>query len=217
MTAICMFNALWFRAGGGAEQYAEYGSAVQPIMADVGAELLFPFMPVHSSLEGGLDPDVVAFIRYPSRDAFDTMWRSDAYRKVAHLRTDAVTKTVLTQCAIEPSESQPLASLAPGIAVLNCLWFNEDGRPAYDAYLQAAAPLAQAVGGEFVAPRLLPEQSLDSTFTPDLIFLGHYPSFDALTALIGDDNYRASGGPGELRASSLSQSATTILIVPEMT
>jgi uncharacterized protein (DUF1330 family) len=214
MTPICMFNALWFRPDGGAEQYAEYGAAVQPIMVDVGAELLFPFLPVQRSLEGGLDPDVVAFVRYPSQAAFDEMWRSDAYQRIAHLRTDAVNEAILTRCVMDPSDSQSPGPLASGIAVLNCLWFNDGGRATYDAYLAAAAPLVQAVGGHFVAPRLLPEQSLGSDFTPDLMFLGHYPSLAALSALVDSEDYKRPGGAGAIRTAALDRSATTILTVP---
>lgn len=76
-----MFNALWFYPDGGAERYGEYGAAVMPILADVGAELVFPFLRVDRALEGGLDPDLVGFVRYPSWDAFNAMWRSDAYRR----------------------------------------------------------------------------------------------------------------------------------------
>ena len=146
-----MFNALWFKPDGGAERYAEYGAAVQPIMADVGAELLLPFMAVERSLEGGLDPDMVAFVCYPSVEAFDSMWKSDAYQQVAHLRRDAITKAILTRCALDPSGPLQGVELPPGIAVLNALWFRAGAAATYARYLELAEPLVQLHGGYFCA------------------------------------------------------------------
>ncbi len=210
VASICMFNALWFKPGGGVERYAEYGAAVQPIMADVGAELLFPFMAVERSLEGGLDPDMVAFVRYPSVEAFDSMWKSDAYQQVAHLRRDAITKAVLTRCAIDPAVAPPTAQLPAGIAVLNALWFREGGSPSYASYLKQAEPLVQAVGGRFVLPRLLGQQALAEDFVPDLMFLGYYPSTEALFELVEGAKYQPAAA---VRSQALDHSATTILRV----
>jgi uncharacterized protein (DUF1330 family) len=203
-----MFNALWFKSEGGAERYAEYGAAVQPIMADVGAELLFPFMTVERSLEGGLDPDMVAFIRYPSVEAFDEMWKSDAYQRVAHLRQDAMTKAILTRCVIDPAGPLQDAELAPGIAVLNALWFRPGGAATYARYLEQAEPLVQSRGGHFVLPRLLPQQSLAEDFVPDLMFLGYYPSNETLFEFVNSTAYQPAAA---VRAQAVDHSATTIL------
>ncbi len=124
-----MLNALWLRPDGGAERYAEYGQAVLPILDDVGAELIFPFLPVTHALEGGFDPDLVGFVRYPSAEAFESMWRSDAYQRVAHLRTEAITKAVLTRCLIDPEDAPSVPQLPSGIAVFNALWFAQAEPP----------------------------------------------------------------------------------------
>lgn len=208
VTAICMFNALWFKADGGAELYAEYGAAVQPILADVGAELIFPVMVVDRSLEGGLDPDLIVFVRYPSIAAFDGMWRSDAYQKVAHLRQDALSKAILTRCALDPIAAPPAADLPPGIAVLNALWFREGGKRGYQTYLEHAQPLVEARGGRFLLPQLLPEKAFAEDFVPDLLFLGYYPSSEALFGLLDDPEYQAVAA---LRADAVDHSATSIL------
>src|SRR5271163_432942 len=152
---VAMLNALWFRPGG-MELYGQYGQAVLPMLAEVGAQLSTPFLEVEDPLEGGFDPDLVGFVRYPSATAFDEMWRSERYRRVAHLRTDAVHRAVLTRCAIEPSDSSE-ALLDRGVIVLNMLWFHEGGREWYDEYLAAAAPLVEAVGGRYVVSRFLPD------------------------------------------------------------
>ncbi len=206
---IAMFNALWFRPGG-MERYGQYGGAVLPILADVGAELSTPFLTVDESLEGGFDPDLVGFVRYPSAQAFDEMWRSERYRSVAHLRTEAAHRAVLTRCAIVPPDSGE-AVLNSGIVVLNMLWFHEGGRDRYDEYLAAAAPLVEAVGGRYVTPRFVPDAAYDDDFVPDLIFLGNYPSKDAVFELVTGPAYAEVS---EIRTAAVQRSATTILRVP---
>ena len=207
-----MFNALWFRPDGGAERYGEYGAAVMPILADVGAELLFPFLRVDRALEGGLDPDLVGFVRYPSWDAFNAMWRSDAYQAIAHLREEAITKAILTRCVIDPADAMPVPSLPPGIAVLNALWFRDGGAVAYDDYLEAARPLVEGRGGRFLSPRFLPEQAFGEDFVPDLLFLGYYPSAEVLFDLVDSVDYQA---PSTIRTAAVHHSATTVLTIGE--
>ncbi|WP_407685454.1 DUF1330 domain-containing protein [Mycobacterium sp. HUMS_1102779] len=206
---IAMLNALWFKPGG-MELYGEYGGAVLPILADVGAELSTPFLQVEQSLEGGFDPDLVGFVRYPSAAVFDEMWHSERYRQVAHLRTDAVHRAVLTRCAIDPSDGGE-AVLDSGVVVLNMLWFHEGGRERYDEYLAAAAPLVEAVGGRYVVPRFLPDLAYDDDFVPDLIFLGNYPSTAAVFDLVTGPAYAAVS---EIRTAAVARSATTVLRVP---
>jgi uncharacterized protein (DUF1330 family) len=205
-----MFNALWFQPDGGAERYGEYGAAVLPILADVGAELLFPFMPVGQSLEGGLDPDLVGFVRYPSMEAFDAMWRSDAYQSIAHLREEALTKAILTRCTIDPADAPTMSTLPPGVAVLNALWFREGGEASYDRYLAAAQPILEKRGGRVLSPRFRPERSLADEFLPDLMFLGHYPSTEALFEIVQSAEYQPVS---EIRRDALLRSATTVLVI----
>ncbi len=208
MPAICMLNALWFRSDGGAERYAEYGAAVGPILAASGAEVLLPVLPVEQSLEGGLDPDLLAFIRYPSQKAFESMWQSEEYQAIAGLRTDAISHAVLTRCRIEPEDAVPVEGLPPGIAVLNCLWFREAGAERYEDYLNAARPLVERRGGRFLSPRLRPEASLEDDFAPDLIFHGLYPTAEAVSDLVADPEYAPAAA---IRTEAVQRSATTLL------
>ncbi len=203
-----MFNALWFRPEGGAERYAEYGAAVLPILASVGAELLFPFLRVERALEGGLDPDLVGFVRYPSWEAFNAMWQSDAYQEIGHLREEAITKAILTQCSMEPADVSAVPTLPPGIAVLDALWFREDAVIGSDTYPEQARPSLEARGGTLLAPRLTPERSLGEDFLPDLMMLSHYPSLEALP----DPTGKVASEPlSALRAAAVARSATTVL------
>jgi len=206
---VAMLNALWFRPRG-MELYGQYAEAVLPMLAEVGAELSTPFLQVEESLEGGFDPDLVGFVRYPSATAFDEMWRSERYQRIAHLRTDAVHRAVLTRCAIEPSDSGA-ALLDSGVVVLNILWFHEGGRQRYDEYLAAAAPMVEAVGGRYVVPRFLPDLAYDGDFMPDLVFLGNYPSKEAVFDLVTKPAYAEVA---EIRTAAVQRSATTILRVP---
>lgn len=205
---IAMFNALWFRPGG-MELYGEYAKGVLPILADVGADLVTPFLVAEDALEGGFDPFIVGFVRYPSARAFDDMWHSERYRDVAHFRTDAVERAVLTRCALEPGDAANCL-LERGVVVLNTLWFNDNGRQTYDEYLAAAAPLVQKVGGRYVEPRFIPDVAYEDSVVPDLIFLGNYPSKDAVFDLVNDPAYTAAA---ELRTAAVRHSATTILRV----
>ena len=159
MAAICMLNALWFKPDGGAQRYGEYGEAVMPILRDVGAELLFPPLSVEQPLEGDFDPDLIVLVRYPSSNAFDEMWRTEAYGKIGHLRTEAISKAVLTRCAIEPEDAAPVTELPPGSIIFEALTFADGGAATYEEYLRQTEPLVQSRGGGLLAPRLIPEQS----------------------------------------------------------
>jgi uncharacterized protein (DUF1330 family) len=205
---IAMFNALWFRPNG-LESYARYAEAVMPILADVGADMVTPFLPLDDALEGGFDPFVTGFVRYPSAAAFDEMWQSSRYREVAHLRTDAVERAVLTRCRLEPADA-PNAALVPGVVVLNMLWFHDGGRERYDDYLEAAAPLVAKVGGRYVSPRFLPDKAYGDEFVPDLVFLGNYPSREAVFDLVGDADYAPAAA---IRTAAVARSVTTTLRV----
>jgi uncharacterized protein (DUF1330 family) len=185
-----MLNALWFKPDGGAERYGEYGQAVMPILAGVGAEMLFPPLPVVQTLEGGFDPDLIVLVRYPSWEAFDGMWRTDAYSKVAHLRTEALEKAVLTRCAIEPEDAAPVNALPAGIVIFEALTFADGGAASYDEYVRRTEPLVQTRGGGLLPPQLTPQQSLADDFMPDRVLLGHYPSVQTLYDVAATPEYQ---------------------------
>jgi uncharacterized protein (DUF1330 family) len=202
-----MLNALWFKADGGGQRYGEYGEAVMPILRDVGAEMLFPPLPVEQTLEGGFDPDLIVLVRYPSWEAFDGMWRTDAYSKVAHLRTEALDKAVLTRCAIEPEGVSALKEFAPGVVIFEALTFTDGGGQSYDEYLRRTEPLVQARGGGLLAPRLIPQQSLAEEFRPDLVLLGHYPSMQSLYDVAATTEYQEHA---PLRRRAVKHAATVL-------
>ena len=59
-------------------------------------------------------------------------------------------------------------------------------------------------------PRLLPQQALADDFRPDLMFLGYYPSTEALFELVNSTDYQPAAA---VRDQALDRSATTILRV----
>jgi uncharacterized protein (DUF1330 family) len=91
---VVMLNLLRFRPDGGAERYAEYAAAVQPLLQKVGAGIVY----VGSSAEpliGEGSWDMVALARYPTRQAFLDMVSTPEYREISHLRTEALAATEL--------------------------------------------------------------------------------------------------------------------------
>ena len=93
---VVMLNLLRFRPDGGRESYQAYVEHLGSLGADFGLELLYAgdgATPLVA--EAGQDWDTVALVRYPSRGAFAAMVRSEVYRSGEHLRTAALSETVL--------------------------------------------------------------------------------------------------------------------------
>jgi uncharacterized protein (DUF1330 family) len=92
--SVVMLNLLAFKPDGGAERYAEYGAAVAPIVERLGGRIVFVGAPA-TALLGDDSWDLVALVEYPSRQAFLDMIASEEYQAVAHLRTEALTRSEL--------------------------------------------------------------------------------------------------------------------------
>ncbi|MEZ4373707.1 MAG: DUF1330 domain-containing protein [Polyangiaceae bacterium] len=92
---VCMLNLLQF-AEGGAELYAQYARAVEPMLQARGGRAVY--MGRGAELLLGADDqrwDLVALIEYPRRAALLEMVQSPEYQAISHLRTDALKKSVL--------------------------------------------------------------------------------------------------------------------------
>jgi uncharacterized protein (DUF1330 family) len=94
---VVMLNLLRFRPDGGREVYQEY---VERVGAGMSAKygLTFDYLGEGGPVLVGGDGhawDMVALVRYPSRQAFVDMVRDPEYRAVAHLRTEALVDAVL--------------------------------------------------------------------------------------------------------------------------
>lgn len=86
---VVMLNLLAFKPDGGRERYMEYGTAVAPLLEQVGGRIVFAGEPA-TALLGDDSWDMVALVEYPTRQAFLDMIGSEAYQAVGHLRTEAL-------------------------------------------------------------------------------------------------------------------------------
>lgn len=90
---VRMLNLLAF-VPGGASTYQRYTAAVVPLLEAVGGHLVLSGRPAELMI-GDEAWDFVLIVEYPSRGAFLGMVASEAYRAIAHLRAEAVARSVL--------------------------------------------------------------------------------------------------------------------------
>jgi len=91
---VVMLNLLAFKADGGLDKYMEYSAAVAPLLAKVNGRVAFAGSPTEL-LIGSEGWDLLALIEYPKRADFLAMVGSPEYQAVAHLREEAITRSVL--------------------------------------------------------------------------------------------------------------------------
>ncbi len=84
---VVMVNLLKFKPNGGAEEYAKYGAGIQPILENIGAELVFSGQ-CKMALLGGATWDAVGLVRYPDKTALLKMAQSPEYQAI-HGHRDA--------------------------------------------------------------------------------------------------------------------------------
>ena len=75
-------------------RYLEYGAAVAPLLAKVGGRVLYQGRG-DELLIGYAGWDMVVLVEYPSRRAFTEMVTSPEYRAIAHLRDEALSRSML--------------------------------------------------------------------------------------------------------------------------
>lgn len=90
---VRMLNLLKFNAGG-AEGYQRYMAATAPLLAEVGGKVVLAGKPAEL-LIGDQSWDLALIVEYPRRAALLAMLGSEAYQAIAHLRSDAVERSVL--------------------------------------------------------------------------------------------------------------------------
>jgi uncharacterized protein (DUF1330 family) len=86
---VVMLNLLRFKPDGGRERYAEYGTAVTPLLEQAGGRAVFVGESALPLLGDGRW-DTVLLVEYPSRQAFLDMIASAEYQAIGHLRTEAL-------------------------------------------------------------------------------------------------------------------------------
>jgi haloalkane dehalogenase len=82
---IVMVNLLKFKPDGGEAEYARYAAGIQPILAKLGAKILFSGK-AHFCLIGQADWDAVALVQYPRKKALFQMAMSPEYQAIHHHR-----------------------------------------------------------------------------------------------------------------------------------
>jgi hypothetical protein len=96
---VVMLNLLRFAPGGGAQKYMEYvaGFEESGLNRDYGIEVVFAgqVFPALIAEQDAQDWDMIALVRYPSRQGFFKMVHDPRYQQFEHLRTDALTASVL--------------------------------------------------------------------------------------------------------------------------
>ncbi len=98
---VRMLNLLKFNADGAAG-YQRYMAATAPLLAGVGGKVVLAGKPAEL-LIGDQTWDLALIVEYPTRGALLTMLGSDAYQAIAHLRTEAIERSVLY--ALDPVPS----------------------------------------------------------------------------------------------------------------
>lgn len=104
-TPVVMLNLLKFRPDGGREAYLHYGEGVLPLLARVGARILWQGRADSVVIgTGSADGwDAVVLVEYPSRRAFLDMVSSPEYGAIAGRRTTALADSRLIACTGERS------------------------------------------------------------------------------------------------------------------
>lgn len=94
---VYMLNALWFKKDGGAAKYAEYAAAAEPFVNELGGKMIDGFTP-DLALIGEWNPDLFFIVEWPSWDAFIKLPEDEGYKKIAHLREEALDDSLLIRC-----------------------------------------------------------------------------------------------------------------------
>jgi uncharacterized protein (DUF1330 family) len=91
---VVMLNLLAFNDEAGYPRYVEYMRAVAPLLTKAGGKVLYQGRG-DELLIGYAGWDMVLLVQYPSRSAFTEMVNSAEYRAIAHLREEALSRSLL--------------------------------------------------------------------------------------------------------------------------
>ena len=91
---VQMLNLLKFKPDGGMESYLQYSVATQPLIEKTGGRVVYVGRPVEL-LIGDEEWDLMALVEYPTRQAFLDMVTAADYQRTAHLRQQALLRSVL--------------------------------------------------------------------------------------------------------------------------
>ena len=89
-----MFNALWFKADGGAAKYTEYLQAAGPFVEKHGGRSDASYLP-EQAIIGEFDADLVFLVEWPNSAAFTGLIQDPGYQAISHLREEAIDDSLL--------------------------------------------------------------------------------------------------------------------------
>lgn len=92
-----MFNALWFKPGGGRQSYRQYMALAGPILRRHGGRVVAGGEP-RQAVIGQFDVDLVFFVEYPNWRVFQKMLADPEYRQALPHREQAIVKSLLIRC-----------------------------------------------------------------------------------------------------------------------
>ena len=95
-----MLNVLWFKEDGGAEKYAAYAAAAAPFVEELGGRLIESYKP-EEALIGEWDADLFFVVEWPDWETFLQLPQNPGYLKIAHLREEALSDSLLIRCKRE--------------------------------------------------------------------------------------------------------------------
>ena len=207
---VAMLNALWFRPGG-MELYGQYGEAVLPMFSLVRSVPNYRprFCKWRSHLRVILIP---------------TWWDSSGTRPQRRSTRCGAVKAIGGLRIYAPTLSTGRCSLVVPLSRLTAVkrcstaaWLSEyvvvpRGRTTTLRRIPCrSSAFVEVVAGRYVLPRFLPDLAYDDDFIPDLVFLGNYPSKEAVFELVTNPAYAEVA---EIRTAAVRRSATSILRVP---
>ena len=95
---VFMLNAIWYKPDGGELRYRQYIKAIVPLIRKVGGRKLKSFVPERAVI-GEFDADLVFFVEYPNWQAFKDFANSPEYHRIAYIREEAISNSLLVRCA----------------------------------------------------------------------------------------------------------------------
>jgi uncharacterized protein (DUF1330 family) len=109
---IVMVNLLKFKPGGAAE-YAKYAAGIQPILARLGAKVLFAGK-AEFCLIGKADWDMVALVQYPHKRTLLQMSVSPEYQAIHHHRAAGLQGQINYAVAQIPAQAELIGGAGGG-------------------------------------------------------------------------------------------------------
>ncbi len=171
---------LWFTDR---PKFRRYAESVAPIVGPYGAglERRFEAQTVHGhQLER---PDVINFVYYTSRDAYQAFTQDEAFRRIVHLRSES-TRLLSVE---GPSIRGDVGSGDPTqrLYLIEIAKYGPGGVARYETYEKEAESVLEAYGYH-VERKLRPDTSSGLPFSPDVVKIAYFDAADGMERMHRD-------------------------------